>query len=595
MIRHRTDARVLSLVLSCAIVGAAPAMAETFTLLLSNDDEELFEQIERTSLSKAALEREDSTGADVVAAAKADYRRILEALYANGRFDTVISILVDGREAASLSPFLEFPNLPEIEVRVETGPEFTFGQTDISPLAPGTELPEEFYSGAQARSVVIRDAVSAGVTGWRNAGHPRAELAAQDLRANHRQRQLDVDLDLAPGPQLRFGELFITGAERMDARRIRKIAALPTGEVYSPDELQDAQRRLVNTGVFRSVALVESGQDNPDGTIDITAELQEEKLRRIGGGAEVGSSDGITVSAFWFHRNLLGGGERLRFDAEINRRLEGNEALEYSLGATFRRPATPLSLTDLVLGAEVARDDNDDFREDRVEVEMLFERIFSDALTVTAGLRFTATETDFKPGTQNFVTFGVPFQTTYDVRDFETNAKDGYYIQTELFPFYGTEDADSGVRFYLDTRFYESFGADDQMTFAVRGQVGSVFGPETGSVPESFLFLSGGSGTVRGQPYESLGVETPRGTFGGTEFAALNLEMRYEMANNFGVVGFYDIGYVGDDSTSDSHSGAGLGIRYNTPIGPLRLDVAVPVDGTTNDGVQLYFGIGQAF
>ncbi len=572
-----------------------PGSAGEFSLTLAEDDEDLAAQLESSSLSKAALERDDSTGTDVVAAAKADYRRLLEVLYANGHFDTDISIAINGQEATSVSPFEDFAAIPSIDVSVSAGPPFTFGQTDITPVAPGTEIPDEFVVGGPARSSTIRSTVAAGLRGWRDAGHPRAALAGQDLRARHPDRELDVELELEPGPKLRFGDLIVTGTQRMDPRRVRKIAALPTGEVFSPKQLQDAQRRLVDTGVFRSAVLRESEENNPDGTVDVTVEVQEEKLRRIGGGAEYGTSDGVSLSAYWFHRNLLGGGERLRFDAELSRQLEGSEALEYSLGVLFRRPATPRARTDLVLSAVASREDNDDFREDQITAEMLFDRTFTDALSVASGLRFTATETDFKPGIRNFVTLGVPVRVTYDVRDFETNAKSGYFVETELFPFYGTEDAESGLRFELDTRYYLSFGERQNLTFAVRGQLGAVFGAGSGEVPESFLFLSGGSGTVRGQPYESLGIQTQFGTLGGTEFAAASLELRYELQNDLGVVGFFDVGYVGDEDQSDSHSGAGLGVRYNTPIGPLRFDIGLPVAGETNDGVQLYFGIGQAF
>jgi len=574
---------------------SVPGWTGDFTLSLQEENEDLAAEIEGSALSKAALEREDSTGADVVAAARADYRRVLEVLYANGYFDTEISVRVNGREAADISPFAEFSTLPDVSIIVSAGPAFRFGTTRITPLAQDTDLPDEFREGAPARAGTVRQAVAAGVEGWRDAGHPRAELSRQELRARHVQRELDVILGLEPGPQLRFGALQVDGAERITPRRVRKIAALPTGEVYSPKALEDAQRRLIDSGVFRSVLLRESETNNPDGSVDITAELQEEKLRRFGGGAEYGSSDGLSLSAFWLHRNLLGGGERLRFDAELSRQLEGTEALEYSVGVSLRRPATPRARTDLIVGAEISREDNDDFREDLINAELLFDRAFTDALSVKSGLRFTATETDFKPGVKNFVTLGTPVEVTYDVRDFETDAKEGYYIKSELFPFYGTEDAESGVRFALDSRYFKSFGARQQLTLALRGQLGAVAGAGSGEVPESFLFLSGGSGTVRGQPYESLGLETPNGTLGGTSFAAASLELRYDLQNAFGLVGFVDIGYVGEDDEGDSHSGAGIGVRYATPIGPLRLDVAAPVDGRTNDGIQFYFGIGQAF
>jgi translocation and assembly module TamA len=108
---------------------------------------------------------------------------------------------------------------------------------------------------------------------------------------------------------------------------------------------------------------------------------------------------------------------------------------------------------------------------------------------------------------------------------------------------------------------------------------------------------------VRGQPYQSLGIPLMRGTtdttIGANHFLGGSLEARVKTSETIGVVGFIDIGRIDVDGffsdTGDWHAGAGLGIRYATGVGPLRLDVAAPVGGTTGNGVQLYLGLGQAF
>src|SRR5690606_23497452 len=120
----------------------------------------------------------------------------------------------------------------------------------------------------------------------------------------------------------------------------------------------------------------------------------------------------------------------------------------------------------------------------------------------------------------------------------------------------------------------------------------------------SVRFWSGGGGTVRGQPYQSLGVPLARSALlsvqtGGMSFAAASAELRAAITDRIGAAAFYDAGFVGIDElfggTGQWHAGAGIGLRYNTGIGPIRVDVAVPVSGPTGDGVQIYVGIGQAF
>ena len=131
-----------------------------------------------------------------------------------------------------------------------------------------------------------------------------------------------------------------------------------------------------------------------------------------------------------------------------------------------------------------------------------------------------------------------------------------------------------------------------------------VIGSTLLGTPRDFLFYSGGGGTVRGQPYQSLGVDYPEiyaEKIGGMAFGALSGEVRARVTEKIGVVGFLDLGYVGamdfGGDYGNWHGGAGLGVRYATGFGPIRFDVAAPIEGSvdTGEGVQFYIGIGQAF
>ena len=132
-------------------------------------------------------------------------------------------------------------------------------------------------------------------------------------------------------------------------------------------------------------------------------------------------------------------------------------------------------------------------------------------------------------------------------------------------------------------------------------QFGAILGSDIAATPRDYLFYSGGGGTVRGHPYQSLGVSVLNGgtvRSGGTSFLGLSGEARVGITQKIGLVGFYDAGFIGaGDLFTDGewHAGAGLGLRYDTGIGPIRFDVAMPVSGDTGDGVQIYVGIGQSF
>jgi translocation and assembly module TamA len=141
------------------------------------------------------------------------------------------------------------------------------------------------------------------------------------------------------------------------------------------------------------------------------------------------------------------------------------------------------------------------------------------------------------------------------------------------------------------------------VVLAGRVQGGFITGSQLLATPRDDLFYSGGGGTVRGQPYQSLGVTANDGgtpvEAGGTRFVALSAEIRTKVTDTIGIVGFVDAGHVSDadfgNPGDDWHAGAGLGLRYATGFGPIRLDVAAPVGGDTGEGVQIYIGIGQSF
>ena len=284
---------------------------------------------------------DEKTGAeDIFAAAQAEYGALVTTLYALGYYSPVVHVLVDGREAATIPPLDAPGQVGAVVVTVDPGPKFKFSQAKVAPLAPETELPEDFAVGKTAASGLIREAVQAGIEGWRDTGHAKADVGSQDVVADHKANTLSADVRLAPGPRLRFGTLSVTGQQRMSERRILKIAGLPEGEVYSPELLKRSADRLRRTGVFKSVSLAEAeGVRAPD-LLDITATVVEEKTRRYSIGAEIASFEGLDLSGYWLHRNLLGGGERLKVEAEVANIGAQSSGVDYGLGVTLDRPAT---------------------------------------------------------------------------------------------------------------------------------------------------------------------------------------------------------------------------------------------------------------
>jgi translocation and assembly module TamA len=595
----------LTVALAVMVLSAARAQAlDRLDISVAGGSEALTEAVNEASQVRALQAQGQTDPQDLLAAARSDYARILAAMYARGHYSVDIRIQIDGREAAAI-PVLEAPrSISTIRIAVDPGAPFRFGLARVQPLPPGTELPQEFRTGAVAESGAVTSAVDVAIKAWRETGHAKAFVAAQDVLADHAAKRLDVDVGLAPGPRLRFGHLEIVGEDRMRERRIRKIAGLPEGETFSETELRRAETRLRRTGIFASVALTEDDQVTAPDLLGVTATVVEQKPRRYSFGAEIASLDGLSLSASWLHRNLLGGGERLGVSADVTNIGSGQSGVDYGLEVTLDRPATltPDTTAGLVLG--YSHEDEIDYNLDSVTFGLKFSHVFSERLTARAGLTYDYVDGRDPGGAFTFRNLSLPLGVTWDKRDVANNPTKGFYLDAEAKPFAGFGTTGSGLRATLDGRAYRSLGEPGKVVVAARVQAGAVLGSDLLETPRGDLFFSGGGGTVRGQPYRSLGIAVTRGfgpefLIGGKYFLAGSLELRAKVSDKIGVVGFVDWGSIGLDGFTgefaESHAGAGIGLRYDTGLGPIRFDVAAPISGTTGDGVQFYVGLGQSF
>ncbi|MEM9435955.1 MAG: BamA/TamA family outer membrane protein [Pseudomonadota bacterium] len=580
-------------VIMLAMALHGPLRAQSVSL--NPSDDELAERLSAEALVFAT--EEGATPGDIIATAKGDYGRLVALLYEEGYFGASVSIRLAGREAATLSAFDAPATLAPVEIDVDLGSRFTFGRADIAPLAPGAMTPEGFKPGARAGTAVINEAARGAVQDWRNASHAKAEITGQEVVAWHRASELDVVLSVDPGPSLTFGELILPPDSTVRGRRLTRIAGLPTGEPYSPAALTQARARLVRTGVFSSVVLREADTPNPDGTLDIELAVEPAPPRRIGFGAEIDSANGLSLEAFWLHRNIFGGGQRLRFDAEIEGLGATSGGIDYALGLSLRTPAFRRSDDTLEVGIRLERLDESAFTESLLELGARAERQVNETTLIGTGigLRFSDISDDFGSRTMSHVV--LVFDGERDRRDDTLNPRGGSYGFLEIRPFIGIGDSETGLRLEGDFRRYLALG--DSTTIAARSLFGSVIGTEIDDTPPDYLFFSGGGGTVRGQGFQSLSIEEGGDESGGRSFAGLSLELRQDVTDALGVVGFVDYGFLSADSDwsdGEDHVGAGLGLRYNTALGPLRVDVGVPV-GTASDGTEygIYIGLGQSF
>lgn len=578
---------------------------ETLELNAPGASDALVGTLRASSLLLAAQQAGRTDPVDLMPTARAEYGRLIPLLYEQGYYAPTINVRIDGREAADMSPLTNPARIDRIEIGITLGPLFTFGQVQIAPLAPGTVLPEGFATGQPARSTMVRAALAAALDGWRALGHAQVDVLDQNVTANHTAGRLDVQLSLAPGQELRFGDVVAQGNDRTRSERIVAIAGLPRGQRHDPEVLDDAQARLRATGAFSSVVLRTAGQANPDGSVDIEARVEEAPPRRLGFGVEYDTEAGFRLSGFWLHRNLRGGAERLRLEAAVDGLAALAGGLGFTLDARYTRPATLNRDTDLELGLRAVRLDERDYAADAFEADAALIRRYNAALSASLGIEFRYERAAYGPGlatTADFGTLGVPLSASFDTRDTPLSATQGHYLSADVMPYIGFGQAQHGARLRFEGRGYADLGTEGRVVLAGRAQIGAIVGSDLGATPRGFLFYSGGGGTVRGMPYQSLGVTSGGVASGGRGFAALSGEVRVRVNDSLTFAAFADAGRVSEGATSgasDWQAGGGFGVRYDTPIGPLRLDIATPLrrnaTAAASGSLQIYLGIGQAF
>ncbi|MEM9343047.1 MAG: autotransporter assembly complex family protein [Pseudomonadota bacterium] len=591
---------LVALAVSAALSAPAARALDEFRLVAEGATEEVADALGAASVVNEAFRNKVTDPTELLAAARADYARMVGALYGEGYYGGVVNILVDGREAAAIDPLRTPSQIDSIVIQVQPGPLYRFSQADIAPVFDTSTLPEGYAVGQPAKSGVIQEAVDASVNTWREIGYAKATVGGQRIVADHPSNALDASVTIDTGPRLRFGEMRLDADSRVSERRLRKIAGFPTGEQFDPNKLDRTAKRLRDTGVFSSVALIEADTANPDGTLDVTARIVDREPRRFGFGAEYLADEGVTLSAFWLHRNLLGGAERFRVGAEISGIAGDTGGEDFSFDLELTRPATPSADTDAFLTFELASVNEPDYSADSVKLGFGFLRRFDEDITGRIALEYSLSDETDDTGNTTFRHLALPIGVTIDRRNSLLNATDGWYVDAEIAPYFGLSGSESGTRSTLDLRGYQQFGGDDKFVVAARVQAGAIYGASITGLPNDLRFYSGGGGTVRGQPYQSLEIDLGGGvSSGGRSFLGLQSEVRYRVTDNIWAVGFADWGHISADSTpgsgGESHAGAGLGVRYDTGIGPIRLDVGVPVGGDTDGGVQVYIGVGQAF
>jgi len=584
----------------------ADPLSYTVTFAVAGGDAGLEERLEKVSSLVQEADRPVSGSLGLMAKARSDREQIVAALYTEARYDGVVEIAIGGRPLDQLPPDAEFGSGPvPVTISVDAGGVFTLGAVELKGDAAGL-APASFglLPGGDAGSDAILKAENAMVARLKEEGRPLAAVTTRDVIADHATMTLDVSLTVAAGPVAGYGDTVVSGTERVDRDFTAYMADLERGRIYSPRDLEDARERLRNLEVFSSVTVKEGESLDPGGAIPISVEVSERKMRYYGAGATLSNTEGLGLEGYWGHRNLFGRAEKLRLEGSVGRIGEASGLGDLNFGAAllFEKPGVidPDSKFFANLRAVAEHPDAYDRFSIKGGVGLAYEFTRTQTASAELAVDYSDIEDAFNPDGARHLIVSTPLNYVFDNRDDRLDPTTGFRAAAFGEPAYDTLTGASFVKLRGDASAYRALDRAARFVVAGRVAAGSIFGAALEDIPADRRFYSGGGGSVRGYAYQGIG---PRGgdgdPTGGLSFAETSIELRIRINDRLGIVPFVDAGSVSEDESPDfSHfkAGAGIGLRYLTPFGPLRLDAAVPLNkGPDDPDFGIYAGVGQAF
>ena len=440
-----------------------------------------------------------------------------------------------------------------------------------------------------------RDALAIALS---ESGYPFAKVDEPEVRIDHEERQGDLDLIVTPGGYRTFGAIRLSNAELFSARHVQNIARFDPGDPYMASDVEDLRRAIVATGLVSSVTLKPT--DAGDGEhVDLAIDLRPAPLRTIAGELGYGTGEGYRAEVSWQHRNFFPPEGAVTVRGVVGTQ-EQTASFTYRRNNFRRRDNV---LTGLLSVSNIRREA---FDARTITLSGALERttniLFQKDWVWRVGAELIASdEADaFSGGSRRtFLIGAVPLSLTYDGSDDLLNPTKGFRLGGRISPELSFQDETFGyAKVQLDGSLYQPVG--EKLVVAARARFGSILGSTVEQIAPSRRFYAGGGASVRGYGYQAIGPRFGEddNPVGGKSLAEFSLEARVRFGN-FGVVPFIDAGNI---STSflprfrDLRIGTGLGLRYYSNFGPIRVDVGTPINPQSGDPkIAVYVSLGQAF
>ncbi len=531
---------------------------------------------------------------------------------------------IDGKSQELANWIANVPKGEKVEARVSVvkGPLFHLGVItlmDDKTGKPPKLTPEQMKAlGLATGQPAVAQAVLSGggqlLDALRESGHALARVEKPVAYLRPETRTLDIVYPVTPGPVLNVGTISLEGLQKVHPAFIRRRLTVQEGQLYQPSKIEAARQDLTDLGVFSSVSVKDGSTTAVDGTMPLDFSFREGKRHAVGAEAGYSTDLGARVGVNWTHFNLLGNAERLRLVALVTG-LGGSaqQGVGYDVYADLSKPDFLERNQNLSARIEGLRQLFWSYRQTALLVRGGVARPLARNWNGNFGLAAEQESIEQFGVTRDYTILSVPLSATFDntgVGNPIEPATHGMRLSLGMTPSLSVGTKGEGTSFFAimnasaSTYFdltHLGISRPGRSILAFRGTIGSIQGAGTWSIPPDQRMYAGGSATVRGYRWQGVGPQygNTRYAIGGTSIDAASVEYRQRILRSFGMAVFADAGQVGENSMPFEGTvrvGTGAGVRYYTPIGPVRLDVGVPVNrAPRGDTWDLYIGLGEAF
>lgn len=525
--------------------------------------------------------------------AEGDVENLIKVLHGFAYYDAKINLVIENSGSAQIATYM-----------VETGPQYPLA--DFRILNESLEIssfPFDSISldqlgivlGALALPKTIVTAEELLLEMAADKGYPQFAILRHELIADQQKKVLTVILHVDSGPLIYFGKTTILGHSTVAEDFLTNKVAWSEGERFNLQDIAKTQTDLERSGLFSSVSITYQSPEEGEVFLPLEIQLIENKHRTVGGGVSYTTQRGPGMLMEWEHRNVGGMGQRINFQGNI---WKDTQEAKF----TYLLPDFGQLDQNLIWQAALEHENLEGYSESSISLSGLIDRKISANLKISYGLEYKSIRVRHSDDNGDFNLLKIPLQLRWSTANSLLDPTDGHSLNLKVSP---TLQILSPYFAYcpatLAGTYYLPLTDDHRVVFAAKATIGSIFGASRHDIPPSERFYAGGENSLRGYRYQTVSPLNKNKPIGGRSLMTLSLEARFRLSEKIGLVGFYEVGNVyGGQIPQFNHKqlqSVGVGLRYHTPIGPIRLDVAMPLNPRKgiDSPYQIYMSIGQSF